>query len=159
MTPKQQAFVEQYLVDLNATDACRRAGYAGRHVNTTARDLMRRPEIKAAIDAAMAARGERTRVTGDRVLLEIESMALLDVAELVKVRRVSDIAKLPIEVRRAIVGWKRDRFGCLEIQLAKETALQMLAKHHGLLVDKVEHTGKNGGPIMLAKGSPSDADV
>ena len=138
MTPKQEAFVREYLVDLNQTEAARRVGYTGRWVNKTANKLMQEPEIRDAIDAAMKARGERTRITADRVLQEIERMAMLDVVELVKVRRVADIAKLPEDVRRAIVGWTFDRNGRLQLKLAKEGALQMLGRHHRLFNDKLE---------------------
>lgn len=141
MTPKQQAFVGEYLKDLNAVAAAERAGYAPASARYAARDLLPRPEVKAAIENAMVARGERTRVTADRVLLEAESMALLDVGELTKIASVDDIALLPIHVRRAIVGWKFDRFGQIEIKTAKEGALKLLMQHHGLLIERLEHTG------------------
>ena len=141
MTPRQQAFVAEYLKDLCAVAAAERAGYAPASARYAARDILTKPAVKAAIEKSMAERGERTRVTSDRVLLEAESMALLDVAELVKVKRVADIAKLPEHVRRAIVGWTFDRRGRIQIKTAKEGALKLMMQHHGLLVEKVDHTG------------------
>lgn len=138
MTPKQEAFVREYLIDLNATQAALRAGYSERTARQIAAENLRRPEIAAAIQKAMKDRGDRTKVTADRVLMEIERLAMLDPAALVGVKKPADIAKLPEEVRRAIVGWSWDAKGRFQVKLAKESALQMLGRHHRLFNDKVE---------------------
>lgn len=63
MTPKQEAFVQQYLVDLNATAAAIRAGYSERTAASIANENLRKPEIAAAITEArrkLAARADFT---------------------------------------------------------------------------------------------------
>lgn len=139
MTPKQEAFVREYLIDLNATAAYGRAGYAakGHAAEVEGSKLLRKPEVAAAVAGAMKARGERTQVTADAVLLEIQSLAMVDPSDLVKVKRPADIAKLPEHVRRAIVGWSWDAKGRFQVKLAKEAALQMLGRHHRLFNDKM----------------------
>lgn len=137
MTPKQEAFVREYLVDLNATQAAIRAGYSERTAEKIGSENLRKPELSAAIATAMAARGERTQVTADNVLLEIQRLAMVDPSDLVKVKRPADIAKLPEHVRRAIVGWSWDAKGRFQVKLAKESALQMLGRHHRLFNDKM----------------------
>jgi phage terminase small subunit len=137
VTPKQEAFVREYLVDLNATQAAIRAGYSERTAKQISHTLLGRPEVADAVAQAMKARGERTQITADRVLTEIEHMAMLDPAALINVKRPADIAKLPEDVRRAIVGWSWDAKGRFQVKLAKEAALQMLGRHHRLFNDKV----------------------
>jgi phage terminase small subunit len=75
MTPKQQAFVREYLIDLCATKAAERVGYSGKHVKKTACELMAKPEIQAAIAKAMEERAARTLVTADDNLKAIERLA------------------------------------------------------------------------------------
>ena len=82
LTAKQQRFVIEYLVDLNATQAAIRAGYAAKGAKDQAYQLMQRPEIAAAIKEAMEARNQRTKVDADYVLnrlTEIDQMDLLDI--------------------------------------------------------------------------------
>ena len=65
LTPKQQRFVEEYLVDLNASAAYRRAGYAakGNSAEVNAVRLLRNAQVAAAIETAKADRSEETRIT------------------------------------------------------------------------------------------------
>ncbi|WP_171473755.1 terminase small subunit [Frigoriglobus tundricola] len=75
MTPKQQRFVDEYLIDLNATQAAIRAGYSARSAKGHTHRLLQDPEIRNAIDAAQAARRKRTELTADWVVerLRIEA--------------------------------------------------------------------------------------
>lgn len=68
MTDKQIAFVAEYLVDLNATQAAIRAGYSARTANEQACRLLTRPEIAEAIAAAMAKRSKETGIDASYVL-------------------------------------------------------------------------------------------
>lgn len=68
MTPKQKAFVREYLVDLNATQAAIRAGYSKRTAHVIGHENLKKPEIAAAIEVAMDQRTKRTEITADYVL-------------------------------------------------------------------------------------------
>lgn len=68
LTPKQRRFVEEYLIDLNATAAARRAGYSERNADKIGPELLGKTRIAAAIHSAEQARSERTEVTADWVL-------------------------------------------------------------------------------------------
>ena len=68
MTPKQAAFVLEYLVDLNATQAAIRAGYREKAAYATGWENLRKPEIQEAIAAAQAERAARTGVDQDFVI-------------------------------------------------------------------------------------------
>jgi hypothetical protein len=87
LTPKQQRFVDEYLVDLNATQAAIRAGYAAKTAQVQSSRLLSNVMVATAISAAQAARSARTQVTADEVLTRLWSMATADANELVEYRR------------------------------------------------------------------------
>ena len=68
MTPKRIAFVQEYLKDLNATQAAIRAGYSERTAGQTGHEILKFPEIQAALADAQAERSERTKVDAAFVL-------------------------------------------------------------------------------------------
>nr|WP_247991737.1 terminase small subunit [Bradyrhizobium sp. 186] len=82
MTAKQAAFVREYLIDLNATQAAIRAGYSVKTAGVIAVELMTKPHVKAAIDAAMAARSEETKIDAAWVLKRLAAEAEADVADI-----------------------------------------------------------------------------
>lgn len=78
LTAKQARFVEEYLVDLNASAAARRAGYSERVSSVIGFENLTKPEIQAAIEAAKRERSARTGITADRVIAEIAKIAFAD---------------------------------------------------------------------------------
>lgn len=81
LNAKQQAFVREYLVDLNATQAAIRAGYSQRTAEQQGSRLLRNVQIAAAIQEALDARARRTEVTADRVIAELAAIAFSDVTD------------------------------------------------------------------------------
>jgi phage terminase small subunit len=81
LTPRQRRFVEEYLIDLNARHAARRAGFSPGSLSYPSR-LMRNPEIARAIAQAMAEQAERTGITRERVLAEYAKIAFVDLSGL-----------------------------------------------------------------------------
>ena len=75
MTPKQQRFIEEYLVDLNATQAALRAGYSAKTARTIAAENLAKPNIQARITALKQARSERTQIDADQVVQELARVA------------------------------------------------------------------------------------
>jgi phage terminase small subunit len=73
LTPKQEHFVVEYLVDLNATQAAKRAGYSAKTAHAIGQENLKKPIIAAAIARAQADRIERTEITQDYVLESIVS--------------------------------------------------------------------------------------
>lgn len=84
LTPKQAAFVREYLIDLNATQAYIRAGYAarGNAAEVSASQLLRNPKVAAEVAAAQAERAERTKVDSDWVLTRLADEAVADLADI-----------------------------------------------------------------------------
>ncbi len=83
---RQQRFVDEYLVDLNGTQAAIRAGYSAKTAAEQAYDLLRRPHIASAVAAGQAAIQERAQVTAARVVREIALIAFADPRELVETK-------------------------------------------------------------------------
>ena len=74
LTPKQQAFVNEYLIDLNATQAAVRAGYSPRTADKIGSELLGKTRVSKAIQEAQAARAEKTGRTADDVLRDIQEV-------------------------------------------------------------------------------------
>ncbi len=84
MTPRQAAFVREYLIDLNATQAAIRAGYSARAAHVTGPRLLANARVAEAIQKGQAKRADKLEITADRVLLEIARLAFADARKLVK---------------------------------------------------------------------------
>ena len=83
MTKKQQLFCEEYLIDLNATQAAIRAGYKPESAGSVGSENLKKPEIRARIDKAMAERSKRTGINADRVLLELGKIAFVNAIDVI----------------------------------------------------------------------------
>lgn len=78
MTPKQAAFVSEYLKDCNATQAAIRAGYSAKTADAIGKENLRKPPIRAAVDAALAKVADRAEVSAERVIRERARLAFFD---------------------------------------------------------------------------------
>lgn len=82
LTAKQQRFVVEYLIDLNATQASIRAGYSKRTAGQIGDENLKKPQIAQAIKEAMDFRNQRTQINADYVLnrlVEIDQLDVLDI--------------------------------------------------------------------------------
>ena len=153
LTPKQQRFVEEYLIDLNATQAAIRAGYSEK----TARDIgcenLAKPNIAKAIEEAQNKRQEQTQIDAAYVLkrlVEIDQMDVLDIMDdQMKIRPVNEWPKV---WRQYVVNLENlelsDGEGCFKkIKWPdKVKNLELLGKHIGVgaFTEKVDHTSSDG---------------
>jgi len=148
-TDKQRRFVEEYLVDLNATQAAIRAGYSEKTAGNIGFENLQKPEISKEIQAAIAERSERTQVTQDRVISELARIGFSDMRDFARwgeggVRLLEsedlaeDHARCVAEVSQSI----SDSGGSLRFKLHdKVGALRDLGKHLGMFTEKHEHSG------------------
>ncbi len=84
LTPKQRRFVDEYLIDLNATQAAIRAKYSAKTARQIGEENLSKPDIQAAIAARMKAREARTEITQDMVLKELAKIGFSDIRKIVK---------------------------------------------------------------------------
>lgn len=157
LTKRQECFVAEYLIDLNATQAAIRAGYSPKRANAMGHENLTKPDITAAVQAAMAARSQRTEITADRVLQEYAKLAFLDP------RRFYDadgslipVQRLPADVAAALAGMdivlekagtdeegKTQYAETKKIKFTdKKAALDSIARHLGMFIDKSETTAR-----------------
>lgn len=81
LTPRQQRFVDEYLIDLNATQAAIRAGYSAKTAYSIGDETLKKPEVAAAVAAAQAARSKRTEITADQVLQELARVGFTNLSD------------------------------------------------------------------------------
>lgn len=146
MTKKQKRFIEEYLVDLNATQAAIRAGYSPDTAKSIGSENLTKPDIQARIAKAMAERSKRTGVNADRVVMELAKIAFVNARDVIDAETASLKPDAAPEDTAAIQSVKVKTFGEdgleREIKMAdKLKALELLGKHLGMFKDKVELSG------------------
>lgn len=87
LTPKQQRFVDEYLIDLNATQAAIRAGYSARTAAWIGTQLLTKTHIADKVNERITRRSQRTEITQDMVLERWWELANADANDLVEYRR------------------------------------------------------------------------
>lgn len=148
MTEKQKIFADEYLIDLNATRAYRKAYPSVKKDETAAQAgsrMLRNVKVAEYIAERMQARQERTEITQDRVLEELAAIAFARATDYAEVNDdqvfIKDTAGLSENQIKAIAGVKQGKFG-IEVKLNdKEKALELLGRHLGMFKDRVEVSG------------------
>ena len=146
MTKKQKRFIEEYLIDLNATQAAIRAGYSPDTAKSIGSENLTKPDIKAQIAKAMAERSRRTGVNADRVVMELAKIAFVNANDVIDTETATLRPDALPEDTAAIQSVKVKTFGEdgleREIKMAdKLKALELLGKHLGIFKDKLEVSG------------------
>ena len=156
MTKKQKRFVEEYLIDLNATQAAIRAGYSPDTAGSIGNENLKKPEICACVEKAMAERSKRTGVCADRVVQELAKIAFLNLRDVIDPKTAAvredasdeDTAALQsIKVKKTYseTGERIER----EAKAAdKLKALELLGRHLGMWNDKLDVNGVEGVVIV-----------
>lgn len=168
MTDKQARFCEEYLIDLNATQAAIRAGYNEKTAYSMGQRLLKNVEVQREIQKAMGNRSKRTEVTQDWVLSELLKIAAADrggIAQVVtkewtedivdeetgETRQVSHVAQcvqvkntgdLDESQRAALAGVEETKYGIKVSTYDKVKALELLGKHLGMFTDKMQLSGQ-----------------
>lgn len=165
LSPKQERFVAEYLIDLNATQAAIRAGYSAKTADVQGPRLLGNVRVAEAIEAGKAGRLKASGLTAERVLEELELLAHSDVTHYT-VDDNGEIAlteNAPPGAMRALQSIKRKittrTLGDVhevtrEVEFRlwdKPGQLKLAGRHKDVrgFYDKVEHTGKDGGPLEV----------
>lgn len=168
LTAKQKAFVEEYLKDLNATQAAIRAGYSENSAQEIASENLTKPIIQAAVQEAMKARSERCQVTADEVIEELKQVAfarVTDFAEwdetsltvkpsrLIKNKAGIESIKNTSIVKGSGSGGGDDLIlqNDIQVKLTKDKvkALELLGKHLGMFKDSISLSGPVGQSVEI----------
>lgn len=156
LTKKQKLFCEEYLIDLNATQAAIRAGYSPATAYSIGSENLTKPEIRTCIDKALAERSKRTGINADRVIQELAKIALLNITDVVNAddatikgcaNRDDTAAILSVKVKT--IPTQDGDIVEREVKMNdKIKALELLGKHLGMFKDKVELSGELGVQII-----------
>lgn len=125
LTAKQQRFVDEYLIDLNATQAAIRAGYSEKTARSISNENLTKPDIQAAIEKGMQARSGRVEITQDMVLRELAKIGFSDI--------------------RKVVRWGETQVRMLD---GEDDGPEDMVPYHGLaLIDSTEIDDNTAGAI------------
>jgi phage terminase small subunit len=149
LTDKQQKFVEEYLIDLNATQAAIRAGYSVNTANEQGARLLVNVSISNAIAKAMAERSRRTGISADRIVNELAKIAFVNPADIinfdeatVKDSATRDDTATISSVKVKTIPTEDGNITEREIKMYDKTkALELLGKHLGMFTDKFKVEG------------------
>jgi phage terminase small subunit len=161
MTNKQKRFCEEYLIDLNATQAAIRAGYSPKSAHAIATENLQKPAIRARVDAALAEQSKRTGVTADRVVRELARVAFANSQDVIdydnatiKADATRDdtaaVASVRVKTTPTAYGNGIER----EVKMHdKLKALELLGRRLGLFTDNVNLTGE--GVVQIVDNIPT----
>lgn len=155
LTARQARFVDEYLVDFNATQAAVRAGYSEKTAYRAGASNIRKCQIQAEISRRQKDLQRRTEVTQERVVRELARVAFADAASHVQVRlrevpcpdgtrarvpvvEVKPTAELTDDQRAAIAHIKQGANGIEVKMYDKIKALELLGRHIGMFTDKLD---------------------
>ena len=146
LTEKQQRFIDEYLIDLNATQAAIRAGYSVKTAREQASQNLTKLNIQQAISEKMAERSKRTGVNQDRIVLELAKIAFVNAADVIdsddatiKAGATADDTAAIQSVKVNVIPTKEGEGVEREIRLNdKLKALELLGKHLGMWNDKLD---------------------
>lgn len=147
LTDKQQRFVDEYLIDLNATQAAIRAGYSAKTADQQGSRMLANVKIKQAVAEKQAQRSKRTGVNQDRVVLELAKVAFAKMTDIVDSNgRIKEDASPDDLACIESIKYKEsdNEYGGSverEVKIAsKLKALELLGKHLGMWSDKFNVT-------------------
>lgn len=176
MTPKQQRFVEEYLVDLNATQAAIRAGYSEKTAGAIGAENLTKPEISAAIAAKREELAKNCAVSAERVIRELALIGFANMKDYLSITSGGDpfidlsnltrdqaaaIAEVTVEDFTEGRGDDARDVRRVKFKLAdKKGALVDLGRHLKLFTDKVEvEAGEDLASIIAARRARASTDA
>ncbi|MCY7486032.1 terminase small subunit [Paenibacillus alvei] len=150
LTAKQKRFADEYLIDLNATQAAIRTGYSSKTATEQGARLLANVKVRAYIDERMAEHSKRTGVNQERIIRELARIAFVDPTELVDMDDASVKDSTTEDDRAAIASVKVKRSSSKdgysverEVRFAdKIKALELLGKRYRMWTEKVDVTHK-----------------
>lgn len=152
MTDKQKRFINEYMVDLNATAAAKRAGYSEKTAYSIGQRLLKNVEIQVAIQQIQNKMQNKLEITQERVMQELAAVAFAEGTDFIYVDEIGNACPVPTyrlseQQKKAISVIRQGQNGRAEIKLYdKIRALELIGKHLGMFESghqKEEAKGNN----------------
>jgi len=148
LTPKQAAFVEEYLVDFNATRAAGRAGYRGddNTLAATGSRLLRNDKVSERVTQRL----QESAMSADEGLMRLAEIARGEWASYIKTDGTVDIEQIVDDGNAHLISEIRDTRDGRQYKFCDmQGAIVQILKAHGVFIDRQEITGADGGAIVL----------
>lgn len=160
LTPRQERFVEEYLIDLNATQASIRAGYSSKNADKIGPELLGKTRVRGTIAEAIADRSKRTGINQDRIILELAKIALVNAVDVINMDEATIRGDANREDTAAISSVKVKTIPTQDGEIVerevktydKIKALELLGKHLGMFKDEKQIGNVN---IQIIDNIPS----
>jgi len=172
LEPRQEDFVYEYLVDLNATKAAIRAGYSKNGASVQGSRLLAKANIQNAIAALRKERADRYEVSADNVLRELAKIGFANIGDYVDTTgelpaidfegitrdQLAAVSEITVDTRKEFEGFGDDREHVADVDKvklkfhSKQSALEALAKNLGLF----EKDNAQSAPTIVIKGRAAD---
>jgi phage terminase small subunit len=157
LTPKQERFVAEYLVDLNATQAAIRAGYSEKTAKVIGQENLTKPDVAEAIAKRQKRIAEKLEVTQENIVKELAHIAFDDISNYLDFWTDEETGEVKVRVKdsktidtRSISEVQLGKDGQFKFKTyCKDNALVQLGKHLGMFTEKVEHSGQIEHKIEL----------
>lgn len=183
LTDKQARFVDEYLIDLNATQAAIRAGYSQKTAEQLGYQLLQKPAVAEEIEARREKLAQKAGITVERIVTELAKIGFSDIRRAIKwnghlvkeednpdggevlviketrtnLVALVDSDDLDDDTAAAVSQISQNAQGGVTLKMHdKRAALVDLGKHLGMFVEKHEHSGPGGKPIEMKDVSHKD---
>lgn len=150
LTGKKKRFIDEYLVDLNATKAAQRAGYSKDTAYSQGPRLLHDPEVAAALREAQEERAKRVSASADRIVAELMAVAHSNIMQVLDIQPdgsfVVDLSRLTPEQAAAISEVTAEEYvegGGEDAKLVKRVKVKLWDKMGGIKQLR-EHMGLQG---------------
>lgn len=178
LTYKQQRFVEEFLIDFNATQAAIRAGYSARTAQAIGAENLTKPLIGAALTERKQRLDEKAGLTTERAARQLAMSCFYDMRKMFDPKGAFlPIHELDEETAAGIAAFDVvEMAGALRVDAQNGTghvpmytkkvklvdkiaALGLVMRHLGMLKDRIEHTGADGGPLRFNMAALSTLEL
>jgi phage terminase small subunit len=167
LTGKQRRFVDEYLIDLNATQAAIRAGYSPKRADQIGYENLRKPEVSNYLSERQKELSERTEITADRVLKELAKIGFADIRSAVKWgpnlglvdtddgvimtngALLIDSDTIDDDTAASISEVSQTAQGIKLKMHDKQAALVSIGRHLGMFNDKLNVGGQGNNPLVV----------
>lgn len=164
LEPRHERFCQEYDATLNATRAALAAGYAPKRAQQAGAALLKRWHIQQRIDELRAARAVKTQITAERIEHELAKIGFANLGDYVRINddghpeidlskvtreQLAAIAEVQEQTTRADTKHGESVTVNRKLKLIdKKAALELLGKRRGMFVERHEHTGADGAPLI-----------